>query len=635
MGNKSNLITLRPNFNAAVDRLNLDQALYAMSFLQLFDTLFLKKNVFLTDSKLLVVENKIFLTLFIFFRVAKLLKLSKKKQKKFKKYKKRMNTRYNKKSRKVTTRKLVSISWLRLHRQKYNDKINKFTTRFLFNKSLLKKFKRKKSAFFMFNKSLRNNNSTNRFKNNKFNKFNKVTKTNNSGQNPLRKTKSTLSSTESTPAIIKNKPAFSKTKIRRGLSRTANKTKTKIKTEASPKAITPSSSNTQNKVVTETPDTYAASLSITKDLGHKTANKVCIKLLISQRRNKLNTAGANDHFNLDKKNKAFILNKINKNSLSTAAVTLNKSSNKIINKPSKLVLITKLNKVAILKKRKKAVRLKKSKKAIVLNKLKKNIAFIKLKKFSKVGTLNNNSKKVLVSNKSNKRTIATKSSKTLVVNKSNKSPILSKLNKSAVKTTTEPKLVTKPSKRGKKNQKKIKIKKKFASMFKAFSFFKVNLIVYTVVNLNFCLKKHKNLISLFYNTLKKDGLRLFPRRFRFFLDFVQISVLLLKQKIKAKFLLKNLVDIFRMLQKKLHSKFLNFISQYFKLLILESSFLAVNLKGLKLVISGKLKGKPRSTKYIYSVGSVPIQTLSCNIDYAKGHAFTIYGVFGFKLWIST
>ena len=89
----------------------------------------------------------------------------------------------------------------------------------------------------------------------------------------------------------------------------------------------------------------------------------------------------------------------------------------------------------------------------------------------------------------------------------------------------------------------------------------------------------------------------------------------------------------------MHSKFFNFLSLYFKLLLLESGYSLnkrkknFNLKGIKIIITGKLKGKPRSHKYINTFGSVPIQSINCNIDFAKQHAFTIYGVFGIKLWL--
>jgi hypothetical protein len=186
---------------------------------------------------------------------------------------------------------------------------------------------------------------------------------------------------------------------------------------------------------------------------------------------------------------------------------------------------------------------------------------------------------------------------------------------------------------------KKKIEKNISTLFNSFKIFKKNLIIYTIINLNFFLKKKKKKIFLLFKLLKRDGLKLFPRRFKFFLDFIQISVLFLKQKIQATFLIKIFAEIFRILQKKMHSKFFNFISKYFKLLISESGYSfnkqkkIFNLKGIKIVINGKLKGKPRSSNYIHTVGSVPVQTLNYNIEYAKTHAFTIYGVFGIKLWV--
>ena len=190
-----------------------------------------------------------------------------------------------------------------------------------------------------------------------------------------------------------------------------------------------------------------------------------------------------------------------------------------------------------------------------------------------------------------------------------------------------------------KNKIKTILVKKISTLFNSFKIFKKNLIIFTIINLNFFLKKKKKKITLFFKTLKKEGLKLFPRRFNFFLDFIQISLLFLKQKIQAGFLIKIFAEIFRILQKKAHSKFFNFIIKYFKLLISESNYTLkgskkiFSLKGLKIIINGKLKGKPRSSNYIYTAGSVPIQTLNYNIEYSKTHVFTIYGVFGIKLWV--
>jgi len=67
--------------------------------------------------------------------------------------------------------------------------------------------------------------------------------------------------------------------------------------------------------------------------------------------------------------------------------------------------------------------------------------------------------------------------------------------------------------------------------------------------------------------------------------------------------------------------------------ILPKSPKGLRIKGLKFLIQGKLKGKPRSKSFLYTVGRIPVQTVTANIDFAKSHVFTIYGVFGMKLWI--
>lgn len=179
---------------------------------------------------------------------------------------------------------------------------------------------------------------------------------------------------------------------------------------------------------------------------------------------------------------------------------------------------------------------------------------------------------------------------------------------------------------------------KLSFIFELFRKFKNNLIVYTFVNLNLRFKKsnQKRFISFFFMSLKSSGLLLFPRRFNFFLDFIQLSILFLDNKISIKFLVTIIAEIFRILEKKKHSKFFIFITKYLNLLV-SNPFKKPynynsNLSGIKFVINGKLKGKPRSTSYTFTAGKVPIQSLNSNIDYAKSHAYTIYGVFGIKLW---
>ncbi len=79
MGQKSNLVSLR--FSKFYNRLNVQEFLYSYYFLKNLNFLFQKKKLFLTNSFCFFFENKIFLTCFLFFRVAKLTRFKKLKKK--------------------------------------------------------------------------------------------------------------------------------------------------------------------------------------------------------------------------------------------------------------------------------------------------------------------------------------------------------------------------------------------------------------------------------------------------------------------------------------------------------------------------------------------------------------------------
>lgn len=55
--------------------------------------------------------------------------------------------------------------------------------------------------------------------------------------------------------------------------------------------------------------------------------------------------------------------------------------------------------------------------------------------------------------------------------------------------------------------------------------------------------------------------------------------------------------------------------------------------GVKVVISGRLNGAEIAREEMLTSGSVPLQTLRADIDYARGAAFTTYGAIGIKVWI--
>lgn len=58
-----------------------------------------------------------------------------------------------------------------------------------------------------------------------------------------------------------------------------------------------------------------------------------------------------------------------------------------------------------------------------------------------------------------------------------------------------------------------------------------------------------------------------------------------------------------------------------------------NVKGVKIAVSGRLDGSEIARLEHLEQGSLPLQTLRADIDFARGTAFTSYGTVGVKVWI--
>jgi small subunit ribosomal protein S3 len=57
------------------------------------------------------------------------------------------------------------------------------------------------------------------------------------------------------------------------------------------------------------------------------------------------------------------------------------------------------------------------------------------------------------------------------------------------------------------------------------------------------------------------------------------------------------------------------------------------VKGVKIRVSGRLDGSEIARTEQLGFGSLPLQTLRADIDYAQGTAFTTYGTVGIKVWV--
>lgn len=56
-------------------------------------------------------------------------------------------------------------------------------------------------------------------------------------------------------------------------------------------------------------------------------------------------------------------------------------------------------------------------------------------------------------------------------------------------------------------------------------------------------------------------------------------------------------------------------------------------KGVKVMVKGRLNGAEIAREEKVSWGSIPLQNLRADIDYAQGFARTIFGAVGIKVWI--
>jgi small subunit ribosomal protein S3 len=61
--------------------------------------------------------------------------------------------------------------------------------------------------------------------------------------------------------------------------------------------------------------------------------------------------------------------------------------------------------------------------------------------------------------------------------------------------------------------------------------------------------------------------------------------------------------------------------------------MAAGAKGVKIICSGRLGGAEMARTEKQMLGSIPLQTLQANVDYAVVHAVTKVGTIGVKVWV--
>jgi hypothetical protein len=169
-----------------------------------------------------------------------------------------------------------------------------------------------------------------------------------------------------------------------------------------------------------------------------------------------------------------------------------------------------------------------------------------------------------------------------------------------------------------------KLFKKLSNLLKS------NLIDFKVININ---KQIDNtLASQVFLIYKKYLNSLFDKKFYLCLDITKVTVLFLLNKIETKGFLEYTGKSFCSIHKKNHVRYFKLISNIFNFVVFKNTKQNTIL-GIKLQISGKLKGKAMASQQLIVCGSMPTQTINKNICFEKMHVYTTYGVFGFKLWV--
>lgn len=162
---------------------------------------------------------------------------------------------------------------------------------------------------------------------------------------------------------------------------------------------------------------------------------------------------------------------------------------------------------------------------------------------------------------------------------------------------------------------------------------KLNNATITFTNINKDININKTLIL--YKYMKKSIFSLLKKKRYLLIDFIRITVLLIEAKVSVKLFTVFIGQIFASLTKKSHNRFFLILKKLFKVIIADSQLdkNILKIEGIKLTISGRLRGKTRADVRSITVGTVPLQSNAKHIEYFKQHIFTVYGTFGLKLWI--
>ena len=112
-------------------------------------------------------------------------------------------------------------------------------------------------------------------------------------------------------------------------------------------------------------------------------------------------------------------------------------------------------------------------------------------------------------------------------------------------------------------------------------------------------------------------------------DLIKILFITVYEKKSAKLLADTISFYLRKHKKKHYYLFFILKKTLNSLINLKFS----KIKGIKITVSGRLNGVPRSKSKTLQIGILPLQSFTSNIDYYNSTSYTSNGTFGVKVWI--
>jgi ribosomal protein S3 len=114
----------------------------------------------------------------------------------------------------------------------------------------------------------------------------------------------------------------------------------------------------------------------------------------------------------------------------------------------------------------------------------------------------------------------------------------------------------------------------------------------------------------------------------FFKEGIELLFNVVYNKNSASLLAKFIA--FQLRKVKRHKFLLSFLKQTLSVLIASS---LSKVKGIKIIVKGRLNGVPRAKHKIITIGDVPVQTISANLDFSQTTTHNSNGSYGIKVWV--